>query len=89
MPPEGLQHRSHAGEPRAARVPDRLRKLPRYRAVDQRKIRPRGHGVPPDKLTHGPASCLRGLPYQQQLQPDQYGLLDMPPEGLQHGDYSD
>jgi hypothetical protein len=34
MSPEGLQHRSHAGEPRTARVPDRLRKLPRYRPMD-------------------------------------------------------
>ena len=46
VPPEGLQQCDHAGEPHHGGLPDYLRKLPRYHALDRRQIRSLAHRFP-------------------------------------------
>ena len=80
LPPDRLQ-RHHQPAPQGRRLPAGLLALPHHHQLDRRHLQPRHHGLRAHRRAHQPA--VRAVPRQQQLQPDQRRLHQLPPDRLQ------
>ncbi len=81
MPPEGLSGNDES-ESRGLELPDRVRSVPQHQHMAECDVQSQQHWIHSDRITHGTAAAVHRLPRQQQLQPDQHGVLLMPLEGL-------
>ena len=80
LPPDRLQ-RHHQPDPQSRQLPAGLLRLPHHHRLDRRHVQPCHHRLHAGGRARHPA--VRRMPRQQQLQPDQRGLFQLPPDGLQ------
>ncbi len=81
MPSAGFPGHDES-ESRQRELPADLRAVPQHDVLAERDVQPQQHRLPPDRPAHRAPAAMHRLPRQQQLQPDEHRLRDVPSGGF-------